>query len=221
MNVITPLIFAALAINPQTESTDSLVDVEVFPLNRIETVVPVDTLREENLFIVSYDVLGQSGGTRRVLLSYNDKGEAVDVIDGGLRAQSGFIERLYFTDRRHDTMTAWFEIGDSRPVITRTPEGSYQVEFSDNISLTVLNHDTAEQEYFTLRDNQVVFRIGDDGRFSLYSIRPKANDVAEVSRYLRIYDMDSERSDEPMDASALGVLLSRLFPLPGKVDSGR
>lgn len=224
MNSILPFIFAVLKVLAPGVEAGALTEVALpgvvieGPGGRLpDAVYQVDSVRIDSLTVRMADVMGAEGESRRLIVAEDAAGVALDAIDGGSFGQSGFVDRFYFTDRNHDTMTAWFEVADANPVFEAAPEGGTTLELTDRVTLTVLNHDTGEQERFTLRDNQVRFKIDGDGVFRLQSVRPKSDDLQDVARYLMIYDTEGDVGDVPLDGRAFGLALRRLFPVPGRV----
>ena len=221
MNILVPVIFKSLILLP-TPSASQHIGFETDGTNTIDMVVDVDSMMRDNIKIVVSDALGHSGGTRRIISTYRicdsdtDNVVPVDILDGGSWGMEGFMDSFYFTDPKKETISGWFTVDDASPVFSEAPEGGTTVEFTDRITLTVLNHDTAEKSRYVLRDNQVTYKMDGNGTFTLSSIRPKPVDIEDVSRTLRIYYLEGENPDDPVDVARLAILLRKMFPIPGR-----
>lgn len=220
MSPLIPIILTALSVCQPSDDAPAGIMVSAEPGVTVSTVVAVDSIPFADGKVVFGDVLADNGASRRIVTAYGADGVPTDVIDGGSWGGSGLIDRLYFTDRRGDTMTGWLEVADASPAVGDAPEGGKLIEFTDRVTLTLLNHDTSETEVYTLRDNQVTYLLA-DGRFRLLSIRPKPDDLQQTVRYLRVYDTeaDDDRADRPLDYVAFSTLLKQLFPIPGRVNA--
>ena len=216
MGSILPLIFTVLALSPGDEGQPLAPDILISGPAEIEMIARVDSVAESgDVMIVASDVMATDGASRRILTLENPDGSIFDIMDGGPWGGDGFFEDVYITDRKSDTLSGILEIADASPVFSIAPEGGTMIEFTDRLKLTVLNHDTAENYEFILRDNQIFYKV-DDRRFKLMSVRPKPNDLEELTRFLRIYNPDGENPDDPLTAAQLSSLVSSLYPLPGK-----
>lgn len=213
MNPIIPFAFKTLCIitNPDTIPHVSL---ELADNAEIGNIIEVEEACLGDINLITDYVEATNGASRRTLASYKD--HPVDIIDAGSWGMEGFLDQFYFTDIHGDTLTAWFTVNDATPTLSQAPEGGYTIEFTDRISLIVLNHDTDEQEGFILRDNQVIYKLDQNGIFSLSSIRPKPNDIVSLTEAFRIYDIDTD-SENPLSSTELSQKLRVLFPFPGRV----
>lgn len=218
MNILVPIAFSLLAVAAPGEDREGCVEVGVADAD-IEMIAATDSVAVGDIRLVVSDVLTTNGGSRRIIVSELPDGTAVDILDGGPWGGEGFLDAFYVTDRKSETISAWLKIADANPVVTEAPEGGLLFEFTDRLNIVVLNHDTSEKETFVLRDNQITYRMNDDGHFSLVSIRPKPDDRDALARYLRIYDLNGPNPDTPVDGTYLAAYLSSLFPLPGKLPS--
>ena len=214
-STLVPLVLKSVALIAEPDSIPAL-NVQLSEENSVEMIAPVDTLKLDSGVLEIFDVLGHEGGSRRILISKNNDGIPVEVLDGGSWGEEGILDRIVVTNRRNDSMTAWLKVYDASPTVDPAPEGGYLVEFNDRIDMIVLNHDTTEQESFTLRDNQVIYKLDGSGHLQIVSVRPRSKDIHGLTRYLNIYDYASDTIDEPLTAVELAELLSRLFPVPGK-----
>lgn len=215
MNPLIPLTFNLLSISPNLDVQDGAPQIALAG-TEIEMVVPTDTIKTSGGSIVVADVLAADGGSRRLLTSLSDNELPVDIMDGGPWGAEGFLDRFDFTDRRANTLSVLFTVADADPVITRAPEGGTVIEFTDRLYLTVFNHDDGESQALVVRDNQITYLMDAGGNFTLSSIRPKPNDLKDIVTLYRVYDMESDDSDSPLDAEQFGTILKFLFPLPGK-----
>lgn len=213
MNTLVPLVFSALSLSPSDNATEAPFSVVLSEPDTAEMIAPTDTVSlTEAVRMVQFDVLGREGGSRRVMMTLGTDGTALDIRDGGSFGDLGFVDGLYLTDRKRETISAAIEVSDASPRVSPDPENPDRViiELTDRIVLEVFNFDTAEKESYVVRDNQVMFSVGSDGIFRLTSIRPKPNDLEALVSTLRVYSPDN---DEPLDAAGLSAWLSQLFPV--------
>lgn len=217
MNILIPMVFSALTIAP----ADSCDICAVVPVLKgqvdVEMVAKVDSVDIDGIRIMTGDVIAVDGGSRRILYTVDQSGRVCDIIDGGSWGAEGPLDEFYLTDLRSNTLTPFFKVSDSNPVITEAPEGGIMIEFTDRIELTVINHDYGEQYDYVLRDNQVTYKVDADGMFALSSIRPKPDDLRNATRSMRVYDITLEDTSDPLDSASLARLLLKMFPLPGRV----
>lgn len=213
MTNIIPLVFSVLSI----VSTDSVpvADIAVTSAGGVEMIAPVDTIGTDYGFVVVSDVLAMDGGSRRILTAYTSDGRIADIIDGGSWGEEGFADNLYVTNRHNNTVSAYLTVADANPVFLKAPEGGTIIELTDCIALNVIDFDDNATYRYILRDNQVTYKIGEDGTFALMSIRPKPNDRVAITRTMAVYDLYSESPDKPLTANELDALIKTCFPIPG------
>lgn len=220
MNVFVPLVFSMLTLSAvdgvvtSGDVSDGDVPFSVAAGGESVTmVVPTDTvcLGASGLRVVSYDVLGDEGGSRRVLCVTDAAGRATGVRDGGLFGGECFADSLYITDLAGQTVTGVVVAGDASPTVAEAPEGGvWVVEMSDRLCLRLSGGGRGVDGDYVLRDNQVTYAIDGEGRLRLTSIRPRPDDVDRLLRVVCVYGDDCA---EPMSGSQLASLLRRWFGL--------
>lgn len=216
MSFIIPLIFTALSVTASTENPEEyILNATLADDQKVEMTLCTDTIALKDQYIYVYDVISDNGGTRRALISANNSGKFIDVIDGGSWGGECFLDNLYLTDRKNNTLTGIMNIENSNPIVSPAPEGGYTIEFTDRISVDVINHDDNETARYVLRDNQILYKILEDGTFRQSSIRPKPNDLNSFTANLLVYDYVAE-NEKPLSAGDLFELLKKYFPFPGK-----
>lgn len=229
MTNLVPIILSALSLAQPEAGQDGAPSLSLNTEGDVAMVAFADSLPTSTAQVAVFDIVGNGCTSRRVLISLDSEEKAVDVLDGGSWGEGGFLDTYYYiTDRRGDTMTAMFTVADAAPAVSPAPEGGELIEFTDRITLSLLNHDLAETTRYILRDNQVTYHLDSQGMFTLVSIRPKPNDLDVVGSSLLIYDMrigdekdvtaggQESTPDKPLDKNAFSKSLMHLFPLPGK-----
>lgn len=214
MNLLVPLVFSSVILSADTDRPYNL---NVGDNNQIETWTDLCSEEIDGKTLVTSEILTSNGGSRRVMAIFDADGTTpIDVLDAGPWEMEGFLNNMYFTDKKSETITAWFHVDDSSPSVSEAPEGGKTIEFTDRITLTALNHDTDEKESYTIRDNQVIYKVDSSGIFSLFSIRPKSNDMNYITRNLLIYNTDKD-TENPLSSSELTSFISSLFPIPARI----
>lgn len=213
MNPVIPIAFKTLCILTAPDSIPFM-SVELEDGLDIGTIYEAEKVSLGDIYLITNYIEATNGASRRTFVTYKDY--PIDIIDAGSEAMEGFLDNFYITDPRGDTITGWFTVSDAAPVVTDAPEGGYNIEFTDRISLIVINHDSSDQENYVLRDNQVIYKIDEDGAFSLTSIRPKPDDIASATRMLHIYDIEID-TENPLSSGEMAQKLRQLLPIPGRV----
>lgn len=216
MNPLIPIIFSALSVFPSIGEGSSTPQIELDGAIPVQMLADVDTIRHGSIELVIGDAVAENGGSRRFIKTQTTTGEPIDIMDGGSWGMEGFFDRLYYTDRKRETLSAVITVADADPSFNPAPEGGVIIELTDRIVLRLINHDAAESVEYVLRDNQVKVKVDDSGHFRLESIRPKPNDLETLTRHIAVYDLYAEHSDEPLDARQFNLLMLKTFPIPRK-----
>lgn len=214
MNVLVPFFFTLLGI---VLGDDGAARIEVSANHDVEytEALSTDTLTMGDgvaaVRINIYEAVGQVG-SRRYMATFDADGHPVDVTDLGKEVDAGFIDELYVTDRRGNTLTVVFTVEAPDFDIAPSPEGGYTIEQADKITARVINHDAGEQTDYVLRHTTIVKHLDTDGHIRLQSIRPTTDDLDAFVANHRVCDTSGE-DNHLLDAQALRSLLTRFFPL--------
>lgn len=216
MNPLIPIIFGVLGLNNPGDQADVEPRIELCGGAQVQMVAPVDSINEGNIKLVFLDVVADTGGSRRVLMTETAGVGPADIIDGGSWGAEGFIDRFYFTDHKGETLTGYYTVADARPEVSVAPEGGMIIELTDRVELDILNYDGNENLKTVIRDNQVRLKVDEAGKFQLISIRPKPNDLSSLTHNVIIYDTQQGEDDEVIEGSVFEYRLREILPIAGK-----
>lgn len=136
-----------------------------------------------NLVCYDIDLIGD-GQMQRLLSTYNNQGRwcSQQLLD--TNPQGIFIPDFQIIDKKSQNVSAINQDSALETSIADAPEGGLNYMVRKTCKLTVLNHDTGDEDTYILDNITITYRIDNSGRISMIESRPLPNDKQQFdSRY--------------------------------------